>query len=825
MLIALAATLALHPALAPRAFVDQAPGEDPSAPLRRFPVSILVHRQGVPLQDVSMLRLASLQARDEVEVRVSDGLTRDWTFAAAYLSAGQKPKVKSWNLWEKQWKNHPIEVGAVPDGDVVPLFFLVLNRRKDGRVDDALQRALESNSEQVVSATSVFETTYHQTNRLLNFIGAYSELGPYTSATCLYQSNINQLRYDLGLPVDATLDKTQPAEMRQSMALGMAALNAVRKSPDDPAAAAMIVKNQLPGPIGDWLGLATDLVHIFIRPRKDLKVLLVPSSASESTTVQRDGDWMDLVTERVLETNDDSIPGLVYRPGYVRSDTKTIPLQFDRPNVVAPAKEVAIPIGANSRDLFNSPTAWGWQISTDGLNFTPLAGAKLVPGRGLVFPINDKWWDGANEKKIWIRTNIAFQVATSAPVNVARAYPQDWVADGPNDLAVGDNATIKLRRSGGVAQPYYTYAGATLTDSTGKIIQSTQVGQGNVMTLSFPLASAAPGNAIVRVQQDGADMSDGPITVFVAPKRPLVTFRCAKGDNILTADGPDAPMVKSIVVPSRNVVRTEAAANNQSFTFSDRLPQDLSSVDVTYYDPSRPNLEWKRTEPVSFGSPRPRFSATLVGSLPEQVGIGTGDDPNWAMATMPVGWFRTKQPIRVNLNAVAPFAWGHDVALSLGFGSANDVQSMLNLPEGQMFTIDTTIPSSSITVSLEDAVPKGSARNNGLVWLKLTRGDLNSGWVLVKSADGDAGAPLRAVKLPNVVSVDRNDQRTRVTFNMADYVTGAKFGNGASLMPTLLDNNPQTGLTAYVDGPPNSNEFDLNLRDAPEGVVHVKLSK
>jgi len=284
-------------------------------------------------------------------------------------------------------------------------------------------------------------------------------------------------------------------------------------------------------------------------------------------------------------------------------------------------------------------------------------------------------------------------------------------------------------------------------------------------------------------------------------------------------------MVKSVELTSPNVVRMDTAASDEkNFILSGPLPSSVTSLSVTYYDPSRPNLEWKRTEAVRFGFPRPKFGASLVGTLPDTIAIGQGNDPNWAMATMPAGWFRSKQPIRLKFDAVSPFSWSHDLSVAVGFGSANDVQSVIPVSEGPSFTIDTTIQSAGMTLSIDDVLPKNATRTSGLVWVRMNRGDLSSPWVLATTGDAKA-APLRAIRLPSVISVDRSDAtKTRVTLGASEDVVGVRFGtDGQSLLPTLLS-SVNGSLTAYVDGPAGATEFDLQLRDAPEAMVHVKVT-
>lgn len=803
----------------------QAPPEDPSAPLRRFPVSIMVHRPGVPVQEVSLLRLSALKPKDEVEVKVGDKLTSDWTFAAAYLEAGHKPRVRSWNLWDRKWRSESIKVGTVPDGDVVPLFFLVLNRRRDGRVGNALQKVLETSSEQVVTTTASFETTYRQQNRLYNFMIAYSSLGARAEYDpCLYKTSIDRLGADLGVPPSSYTNGTSPTELRRNLDIGVGVLSELRKSPEDPTTVARITQTQLPGIVSDWLGLASDLVSIFIRPRKDLKVMVVPASASETTSYANGPDeWMDLVTERVLETKEDAVPAMVYRPIFSKTASSSpFPLSFDRTSVVTPANEVAIPLAGSSRDLFTKPWAWDWQVSYDGKTYSNLSGARLVAGRGLVFPVTEGWWGGANEKQIWVRANVGFQAQTSAPVRVTRAFTQQWKPEG-TDFAVGDGyAQITLQRTGGTNQPFYSYSAASLTDSSGNVIPATGVRFADKLTVTFNLGQAAAGTATLRVQQEGSPAPDAPMSIFIAPKRPTVSFTIAKGDNVLSANGPDLSMVKSVVIPSASVVRMDPGQGERNYVLGAPLPTTVNAIEVTYFDPARPYLQWQRSEPVSFGSPRPRFGASLIGTLPDQIDIGSNGVS--AIATMPAGWFRTRQPIRLKLSAVAPFAWTHDLNLNVGFGSANDVQSVIPYGEGPSFTIDTTIQAAGLTLTIDDSLPKNAMRYSGLVWVRINRGDLGSQWTLATVSDSPQAMPLRAVRLPNVLSVASDANGVKITLGAADDVVGVRWtADGNPVVPTLVEST-QNGLTAYVIAPAGTTEFDLQMRDAPEGVVHVKLA-
>ncbi|AIE87616.1 hypothetical protein [Fimbriimonas ginsengisoli] len=804
--------------------------EDASAPLRRFPVSLMVRRAGSDLQQVSLLRLGSLRPGDEVEMRVGERLAKDWTFISAELSAGQKPKVQSWNLWDKRYRSQPVRVGKVPSGDFVPLYFLILNRGHDGRAGDAIRKALESSSEQIVNATQAFSVAYDAQDRVYCLINAYSSLGiKETQDPQIMRDRLGQLGADLGVPIDPKLSTSTPADLRRGLMAGLGVISQLRKTPDDPTAAAKIAQSQLPGPIAEWVGLVSDLMHVFVRPRRELRMSFVPASAGESSTMPNARDtWMDLVTERVLETKDGSAPALVFKPTFDATPApKTIPLAFDRGQILSGGSEVAIPLAAQSRDLFTKPQAWDWKVSLDGKPFEPADGARLVPGRGLVIPTDDSWWAGKNEHQVAVSARIGMQTVTVPPVAVAKVFAQTWQAatPGPVDLAVGDgSAQVRLTRVGGTEQPFYNIASATLIDAAGKPIPASAVTYQDGVQATFNLASAAPGTAIVRVQQGEASAPDQAVSLFIAPRRPSVGFAGAARDNVVRAVGADAKFVQTISIPSVNVLKTDdSVPGERSFVLSGGIPANLAAIDVTYQDPTQPALVWRRKVDLTIGAPRPKFLASLVGSLPEDAPIGPASDPSLATATMPAGWFRTKQPMRLQLAAVPPFKWSHDLTLELGFGSAADVQAVATVPEGPALAIDLANPRALLTINLDTVLPQASKRNSGVLWFRLSRGALASEWTLAKLPEDQQGLPLRAVRVPTVAAVERNDQRTRVTFASADDVISVKFaGQAAAVTPTLVESNP-TGLSAFVDGPAGATEFEIVLRDASEGVVKVKL--
>jgi hypothetical protein len=223
--------------------------------------------------------------------------------------------------------------------------------------------------------------------------------------------------------------------------------------------------------------------------------------------------------------------------------------------------------------------------------------------------------------------------------------------------------------------------------------------------------------------------------------------------------------------------------------------------------------------PLVVGLARPHVAPVLFGSLPDPLLVGSGKDPSWAEATLPAGWFNTKEPVRLQLSAVAPFAWTHNIDLELGLGSAGDVQKVATLPEGSNFALDEKQQTAMITTVM-DGLPADAKRNTGLVWIKLTRDDLTSPWTIATLSDGSA---LRAVKVPMVQSVETNSTRTRITLSNVDQVLGVRFtGQKEWLSPQLAESAPPN-LMATIDGPVGADEFDLEMRDASEGVIHIKI--
>jgi hypothetical protein len=150
---------------------------------------------------------------------------------------------------------------------------------------------------------------------------------------------------------------------------------------------------------------------------------------------------------------------------------------------------------------------------------------------------------------------------------------------------------------------------------------------------------------------------------------------------------------------------------------------------------------------------------------------------------------------------------------------------VVTVPEGSTFAMDQITPSAYLTLDLDSTLPKDTKRNTGLMWLKLTRSDLASPWTLV-TVDTPTGAmPLRAVKLPSVQAVDTTPTGTRITLSNCDQVLGVRFpGQPASVPPQFVETGAG-GLTATVDGPAGVTEFDIELRDATEGLIHVKVTK
>lgn len=803
---------------------------DPTEPLRRFPITIMVRRPEFGAEHVSLLRVDSLHPKDDLQAVVDDRLQGSWTLVEALVEAGQRVEVRSWNLWEKHNREKPIELGSLPDRDVVPLFFLTLNKRQERHVMQAVRHALETSSEQILSQTATFETLFKQQNRLLNFMTAYAALGPKVAPDPVsLQDRANAINIDLGANYDPTLQYTSPGQMQHELDASVATLNAFRESPDNPAPAATVVQSQLPGVVSDWVALVGDLMHVFIRPPKDVKLTMVPGSAVEIDP----GFWpetqsMTLVTQRVLETKDDALPSIVFRPTFERRPhAKPIQLGFSHLDVLAETKEVDVPLSSDCKELFLHPWAWKWEVSDDGKQFSALMGAHLIPGEGLVFPISSEWWGKSNERTLYLQARIGFQPSISKKIEIARIKPQIWSISAPEalDVASGDpSVAVTLNRSG-EEQPFYHFDTVSLTDAAGKVFLAKSVQYGSNLKTDFNLTGAAPGIATIRVKQENQIGQDPPVPVFVAPKHPSISIFCGKGDRVLRVSGPDEAWVKSVKAESLFVQETDdSETGTRRLTLSGALPSSLHSVAVTYKDPQR-GLEWTVPEPVSVGLPRPRVTASVIGTVPSSIAIGSGADPTWAMATMPAGWFRTREPIRIQLGAVAPFAWTHDVVLDLGFGASGDVQKVVTVPEGPIFALDQVTPSAYLTLDMDTTLPKDSKRNTGLLWLRLTRADLASPWTLVTVATPTGAMPLRAVKLPGVVAVDATPTGTRVTLSNCEQVLGVKFAGQTNTIPPQFLDSGTGGLTATVDGPAGATEFDIELRDASEGVIHVKVTK
>ncbi len=805
-------------------------GVDPTEPLRKFPITFMVRRPEFGTERVSLLRVTTLRPKDDIQAVVDDRLQGNWTLVEAIVEAGQRVEVKSWNLWEKRWRERPIEIGTLPDRDVVPLFFLTLNRRQERHVLQAVRHALETSSEMILSQTATFETLFRQQNRLLNFMTAYASLGPKVGPDPVSLKNrADVINLDLGANYDPNLGYTSPGQMQHGLDASVGLLNAFRQSPDEPLPAAAVTRSQLPGVVSDWVGLVGDLMHVFIKPPRDVKLTMVPGSAVEMDAgLYPENQSMTLITQRVLETKDDSLPSIVYRPSFTRRDTsRQMQLTFAHPDVVAETRQVAIPLGLDCRELFLRTWAWKWEVSEDGKQFSQLMGAHLMPGRGLVFPISAEWWGTNDVRKLYIRARVGFLTCPPREVEIARIRPQMWslAAGEPLDIASGDpSVSIHLNRSG-QTQPFYRFESVTLTDSNGKTIGGRGVRYGTDLAVDFDLGGATPGMASIRVQQENQAGQDPPVSIFIAPKHPTISIFCGKGDKVLRISGPEANWVKSIQADSLFVQETDdSEAGNRRLTLSGPLPSNLGKVNVTYKDPQR-GLEWTVPEPVSVGLPRPRVAASIVGTVPNSIAIGAGADPTWATATMPPGWFRSKTPVRIQLSAVAPFTWTHDVLLDVGFGSSGDVQKVLNVPEGAAFALDQATPSAYVTLDLDAVLPKDSKRNAGLLWVKLSRTDLASPWTLITVDTPSGPMPLRAVKLPGVLALDTTATGTKLTLSNCDQILGVKFaGQAGFTAPQFLDSGPG-GLTATVDGPANATEFDIELRDASEGVIHVKVTK
>lgn len=803
--------------------------QDPTEPLRRYPVSFLVTRAGTS-DPVSLLRLDALHPKDDLQLKVDPNLARNWTFVSATVAAGQRIHVKSWNLWEKKWKKGPVEIGSVPSGDVVPLFFLVLNQHKENKVADAIHHALETSAGDLISQTASFQSIYQQQNRLLNFMSAYAALGPkQTPDIALMKCRIASIDADLGMPYDPNAPQTQPGDLQHGLDAGVGILNTLRKTPDQPAATAALAQQQLPAVVSDWIGLVGDLMHIFIRPPRQVKLTFIPAAAREADTsfaaTQEDpADWMQLMTERVLDASEGALPTLVYRPDYVADQASRFPsLAFQETQIACAGPNVEIPLAAASKALYLHPWAWDWSISEDGKAFHHLSNAHLAPGRGLVFPINEAFWNGKTERDVFVRARVGFDSPPPVELKLAKAFPQKWSEEDPttSNLAVGDrSATVRLARTG-QTQSIFHFAAVSLVDSAGKSVMASQYSYDGGLNASFDLSSAAPGPATVHVDQEDSGSSDQPAAVFIEPRHPDVQIYCGRGDKELRVSGADAPWVKAIKVDSAFVNETDDSdPRNRRMALSAPLPDSVHAVTVTYREPGS-SLEWTRTVPVSVGLPRPRIKANLMGSLAEQIGIGPAADPSSVLATLPPGWFATNQPVRIRLQALKPYAWTHDVTLELGLGSAGDVQSVATLQEGPAFSLDQDSQDAYATLTLDTVLPPTAKRNSGLVWFRLTRSDLSSPWTLATMAE----TPMRAIKMPSLTGVAEIPGGVRLTLENAEDVLSVRFaGKADAVLPQLVRSAPGN-LVATIDAPAGVTEFDVEIRDASDGLMHVKLVK
>ncbi len=801
---------------------------DPTEPLRKFPITFLVRRPEFGAEWISILRVPSLRPKDDVRAVVDDRLQGNWTLTEAIVQAGERVQVKSWNLWDKRWREKPIEIGTLPDADAVPLFFLTLNRHQERHVYDAVRHALETSSQLILSQTATFETIYRQQNRLLNFMTAYASLGPKVAPDPVsLKDRADQINLDLGATYDPNAQTTSPGQLQHSLDATVGLLGAYRESPDNPVPAAAVTQSQLPAVVSDWVGLVGDLMKVFIRPPKDIKLTFIPASAMEGEPgVSMEEQSMALITQRVMETKDDSLPSIVYRPEFDRKAvSRPLPVGFARTQVLAENREVSIPMGAESRELFLHPWSWSWQVSDDGKQFNPLVGAHLVPGRGLVFPISSEWWGADTDRKLYVQARVGFQPAQTVAVQIAKIRPQMWTLPngGALDIASGDpSVAIRLNRNGS-DQPFYQFSGVTLRDSAGRLFPASEVKYAGSMEAVFNLNGAAPGTAEIRVQQEGQVGQDPPVKLFIAPKHPSISISCGKGDRVLKISGPEASWVKSVQAAPLAVEGTDdSEAGSRRLTLSGALPATTKSLAVTYRDPAR-GLEWTVSEPVSVGLPRPRAAATVVGSIPSTIPVGAGTDGSWAMATLPPGWFKSKQPVRVQLAASTPFSWTHDVSLGLGFGSSGDVQKVVDIPEGSMFAMDESSANAYLTVDLDSELARDARRNTGLIWLRLSRSDLASPWTLINVQTESGSAPLRAVKVPTIINVEPTATGTKITMSGCDQVLGIRFpGQAGVVAPVFLD-SALGGLNATVEGPKDAAEFDIELRDASEGAIHIKI--
>lgn len=802
--------------------------QDPTEPLRRFPISFLVSRPGTDGTFVSLLRLDALHPKDDLEIRVDPNLANKWTFVAATVAAGQRINVRTWNLWEKKWQGKPISIGKIPSGDVVPLYFLILNQRQEGRVKQAIQHALETSSGQLISQTATFQSIYQQQNRLLNFMSAYASLGPKeTSDLTLLKYRIAAINADLGCSYDPNAESTTPGDLQRGLNAGVGILNAMRQVPDNPTQAAAMVQQQLPSVVSDWIGLAGSLMRIFIKAPREVKLTFVPASATEidptlSHSLDDPDEWMQLVTERVLDTSGDSLPALVFRPDYVSTPAAVRIPEFESCTVLCTGRQAAVPLAANGRSLFQHPWAWAWERSDDGKNYVPLKDARIVAGKGLVFTVDRDVFGENTSHSMYLRAHVGFAVVKPFKVTVAKEFSQSWRADPEADIAYsGERCSVRLNRLGR-DQDIYQFSVVTLTDSRGKVFSAVDTSYNGQLATTFDLNGAAPGPAKVRVIQSEAPNPDQDATVFVAPRRPSINLAYGAGDQELRISGPNASWVKSIKLPVGFVKESDDSDPTcRRLTVTEALPDSMRSVEVTYRDPGT-GLEWSNAEPVTLGQPRPRVQVSSVGVVPTEVPIGSGGDPSWAVATLPAGWFSTKLPYRLQLKAVQPFTWTHDVRLELGLGSSADVQSVTQIQEGPVFALDLASPSAYVTLTLDNLLSQNSKRTTGQVWFRVSRGDLASPWTLATSGT----TPMRAVRVPTLNSVTTTATGLRLSFSYADDLMGVRYaGSNGSVAPQLVRSTPMNGLEATVDVPTGTTEFDLEMREAGEGLIHVKVVK
>jgi len=84
---------------------------------------------------------------------------------------------------------------------------------------------------------------------------------------------------------------------------------------------------------------------------------------------------------------------------------------------------------------------------------------------------------------------------------------------------------------------------------------------------------------------------------------------------------------------------------------------------------------------------------------------------------------------------------------------------------------------------------------------------------------------MRAVRIPVLQGVETLPTGgVRLSFSAADDVLGIKFaGSKTSVAPQLVRTTPAGGLEATVDGPAGTTEFDIEIRDATDGLIHVKI--